>query len=43
MGKKDGKQLGQWMQANYDQLFSDIKQPKQLVAKMEELNQPNKG
>ena len=35
MGEKDSQQLARWMQNNYDQLFSDIRQPRQLIAKME--------
>ncbi len=43
MGQKNGKQLGQWMQVNYDQLFSQSGQATQLAVKMERYHQLNKG
>jgi hypothetical protein len=40
MGEKDSQQLARWMQTNYDQLFSDIRQPRQLIVKMENYQPP---
>lgn len=42
MGRKDTKALSSWMKANYDTLFSDLKQPQDLIARLETYNQPAK-
>ena len=38
MGEKNSEQLGKWMQAHYDQLFSASNQPEQLAIKIEQFN-----
>ena len=43
MGKKDPQALAGWMQVNYDQLFSNVKKPADLIAKIEQYGKPAKG
>lgn len=35
MGKKDKQAFSHWMQANYDTLFTDLKQPAELISRIE--------
>jgi hypothetical protein len=35
MGQKDTAALASWMQENYEQIFSEIEQPSQLVSQIE--------
>lgn len=43
MGEKDSKAFASWMQVNYDQLFTQAKDKKALIAKLEEYGQKNKS
>lgn len=42
LGKQDSKQLGQWMQANYEQLF-DGQQPQDLMARLQQFDDKSNG
>ncbi len=35
MGKKDKQAFSSWMNANYDELFNNLKQPSQLISRIE--------
>ena len=35
MGKKDKQAFSDWMQANYDTLFTDLKNPVELISRIE--------
>ena len=35
MGKQDKQAFSGWMQLNYDALFHDLKQPKELISRIE--------
>jgi len=35
LGKQDKKAFSSWMNANYDELFTDLKQPSQLISRIE--------
>jgi len=35
MGKKDKQAFSNWMQSNYDVLFSDLKKPAELISRIE--------
>jgi Protein of unknown function (DUF3015) len=43
MGERDSKAFASWMQANYDQLFTEAKDKTALLAKLEQYGQPDKG
>ena len=43
MGQKDSAEFASFMQQNYDQLFSDVNQSSELIARIEQFRQPNKG
>jgi len=36
MGKKDKKAFSSWVHANYDELFSNLKKPSQLITRIEQ-------
>lgn len=43
MGKTDPQALANFMQSNYEQLFSNVKQPAELIARMEQYGYTPKG
>jgi hypothetical protein len=43
MGKKDPQAFANWMQVNYDEIFSDAKGPADLIAKIERHENRLKG
>lgn len=43
MGERDSKTFASWMQANYDQLFTEAKDKSALLAKLEQYGQADKG
>lgn len=43
MGKQDPTQFAIFMQQNYDQLFSDVQHSSELIARIEQYSQLNKG
>lgn len=43
MGKQDSAQLAAFMQQNYDQLFSNVSQSSELIARIEQYSKPDKG
>lgn len=43
MGKEDTAQFAAFMQQNYDQLFSNVKQSSELIARIEQFNGTDKS
>lgn len=43
MGKQDKKAFATWMQGNYDELFTGLDKPVDLIARIKEHSQLNKG
>ena len=43
MGERDSKAFASWMQANYDQLFTEDTAKSTLISKLEQYDQANKG
>lgn len=38
MGKQDKKEFSGWMQVNYDVLFNNLEQPKELISRIETIS-----
>ncbi|MCW8955508.1 MAG: DUF3015 domain-containing protein [Gammaproteobacteria bacterium] len=43
MGKRDSAKFAAFMQQNYDQLFSNVSRSSELIARIEQYNEPGKG
>ena len=43
MGKEDKQAFSGWMQVNYDVLFNDLQQPKELISRIETVSAQSKN